>query len=447
MVSPASILAMSYTSHKIKKPFYKSNPYQRQYASLSKNCSNQQSTTLRIHLAKELLHVTFLPKMDKIHSPHKPLCHQFKGQSNSSRRVDIAKHLLVNECTLTAAGIVSSRTATYRNKKQEKLQHFDHLSLSDSPSYDPTKITFFVTSTIDTYFESQIKTITLQRRVQFEPVSSLQIIDTDNGCCHNMAKSLTFAKLPRTWALHKSKNVSDDATTLERLLRGHKLERGTSHLDISKNYRTFGMFCSRNSASIQRKEDLSTSNISLQDKQQLQFMYSRANQLALRVLPTEVIRGLREAHNIIQWPTMGNSTSPSTINLWAAAASSCNYLSGSHVDNDFFYSGLTVICHDDLDVTQSNGTLSEYRPNLPPAVHFCLPKKGCAIALRPGDFILFNPTEPHCVSMREKFYENKQVFLLSFYLRSAIVGRHDNSMPNDQFTTSESLDYAFDFNG
>jgi hypothetical protein len=116
MVSPASVIATTTGRHKIKKQVYKNNPYQCQYASLSINISRQQSTTLRIHLAKEVLHVTILPKMDYFHSPHKPLCHQFKGQSNSSERVDIAKHLLVNECTLTAAGIVSSCTATYRKK-------------------------------------------------------------------------------------------------------------------------------------------------------------------------------------------------------------------------------------------------------------------------------------------------------------------------------------------
>jgi hypothetical protein len=96
-----------------------------------------------------------------------------------------------------------------------------------------------------------------------------------------------------------------------------------------------GMFCSRNSTSIQQKEDLSTSHLTFADKQQLEYMYSQVNQLALPVLPTEVIRGLLEAHNVVQWQTMGVPTSPSTNNLWSAAASSCYYLSGSHVDNGF----------------------------------------------------------------------------------------------------------------
>jgi hypothetical protein len=223
-------------------------------------------------------------------------------------------------------------------------------------------------------------------------------------------------------------------------------------LDVSQNYATFGFFCSRNSRQVLKKEDLATCTISEDDVQQLQTMYTRANDLAMRVLPTELLRGLRAAHQLIQWPTMETNRRPitdpalhtkTTTNLWAGAAVSMNYVSATHVDSDFFYSMLTVVCHDDKYVTNFDGKHYSYRPELPPAVHFCLPKKNIAIPLRPGDYILFNPSEPHCVSMRDTFYQEKNVFLLSFYLKSAIVGRNDNTLSNDNFTNCESLDYYF----
>jgi hypothetical protein len=45
--------------------------------------------------------------------------------------------------------------------------------------------------------------------------------------------------------------------------------------------------------------------------------------------------------------------------------------------------------------------------------------------------------------MRDKFYQDKNVFLISFYLKSAIVGRNDNTLSNDHFTNCESLKYYF----
>jgi hypothetical protein len=119
-----------------------------------------------------VLHVTLHPKEKNFPSPYKPLSHQFKSRSNSSVRLDIAKHVLVNECHLTAAGIVSSRTATYRQKTRETE------TARPLVAPNPTKITFYLTTTTDAYFET--KKMAIHKGVQFYPVS-LQFINTDNG--------------------------------------------------------------------------------------------------------------------------------------------------------------------------------------------------------------------------------------------------------------------------
>jgi hypothetical protein len=401
--------------------------------------------------ADQFFYRYYLPKQIKFKSPHKPLCHQFSSRSNSSTRVQIAKHILINSILLTNAGKVTARTIAYCHSKMQKIQQFEQLVLTDDPSYDAKEKFFYVTDTFDDYFETMKMSILWEKNVTILHVASLRLIDTNDGCGHNVTTNPTFIKIPRSWSLTKATNVSTDAAALHRLLKGHKLQRGCSHLHVARNYRTFGMFCPRNSKGVVRKEGLKTANILPEDNEQLRYMYSRANELCLRVLPTAFIRGVREAHKYVQWETMGqnvnhavtNTKTTSHINLWAAAAASKNYQSASHIDSDFFYSALTVVCHDDIDVTEKVANYSVYRKKLPPAIYFCLPKKGVAIAMRPGDYILFNPTEPHCVSMREKFYEKKHVFVLSFFLKSAVVGKNDNSMSNHDFDNCDLLNNVF----
>jgi hypothetical protein len=46
-----------------------------------------------------------------------------------------------------------------------------------------------------------------------------------------------------------------------------------------------------------------------------------------------------------------------------------------------------------------------------------------------GDMMLFNPLYQHCLSSRTSFYKNKDIFSLSLYLKTAIVGKNDNTLP------------------
>ena len=81
-----------------------------------------------------------------------------------------------------------------------------------------------------------------------------------------------------------------------------------------------------------------------------------------------------------------------------------------------YYSGLVVQAH--LDTLK-------YKDNDPVICYFAFPRLGMAIALRPGDFLLFNPQEHHCISSR---CQNKnKIYSMSSYLKTAIVGLNDNS--------------------
>jgi hypothetical protein len=383
------------------------------------------------------------------HTPHKAVCQKLHVNSNSSERISIANHLLCNERYLLKAGRAGKRPFQYHYRKVQKLKGFSKVVSRGNDWYDDSKIYFFSTETFDPLFESFKYDVQRKGGVEVLDVKLLELIDSTAGCHHNLDDLLTFIKVKREWALGNPYSVYKDAKALQVCLEGHRLRRGQSHLDVCENYRTFGMYCSLNSRQVLCKENGKKYEKSLIEAKQVMKMYVRANEIATRVIPTDLLRGLRVAHTAVGWDTMETNKkgfkprNGCKRNIWAGAAVSVNYISGSHVDDDFFLSCLTVICHDDNDVTVRTAEGSTYKENLPIAVYFCLPKLGVAVALRPGDYIVFNPREPHCVSMREKYYEKKQVYVMSFYLKSSIVGRNDNTMSNSSLKQTASLKYAF----
>ena len=60
-------------------------------------------------------------------------------------------------------------------------------------------------------------------------------------------------------------------------------------------------------------------------------------------------------------------------------------------------------------------------------MYFCFPTLGIAIPLRPGDYLMFNPLIPHCILSQCKHKDD--IICLTMYLKTAIVGLNDNSLP------------------
>ncbi len=59
--------------------------------------------------------------------------------------------------------------------------------------------------------------------------------------------------------------------------------------------------------------------------------------------------------------------------------------------------------------------------------YFAFPRIRMAVALWPGDFLLFNPQEPHSISSRCK--SGDEIFCISSYLKMGVVSLNDNSNP------------------
>ena len=59
--------------------------------------------------------------------------------------------------------------------------------------------------------------------------------------------------------------------------------------------------------------------------------------------------------------------------------------------------------------------------------YFSFPSLGIAMAMRPGNLIIFNPRLPHCISSRCN--NDDTVLSFSMYLKTSAVGLNDNDLP------------------
>jgi hypothetical protein len=86
----------------------------------------------------------------------------------------------------------------------------------------------------------------------------------------------------------------------------------------------------------------------------------------------------------------------------------------SHIDQD-----LT------MSIVQAHTNNHNYQVNDKVLCYFAFPKIGMAVALRPGDFLLFNPQEPHSISSRCR--SEDEIFCILSYLKMGVVSLNDNS--------------------
>jgi hypothetical protein len=148
---------------------------------------------------------------------------------------------------------------------------------------------------------------------------------------------------------------------------------------------------------------------------------TRCEEVANGYLPSKEIRGLRIAQLLGEWQEIDGVASPP---IWGSLACGKNYYLNSHTDEDFFYSLTTIASEHGLQEKIDRYSLDAEICN-----YFTFPEQGIAVALRPGDMLIFNPMYHHCLSSRTSLYETKDVFCLSLYLKTAIVGKNDNKLP------------------
>ena len=138
-----------------------------------------------------------------------------------------------------------------------------------------------------------------------------------------------------------------------------------------------------------------------------------------RYMDTEVIQHITSAKSRVHFKTMEPSPSSSSkkqARYYNGLGFGINVYLRSHVDMDFT-----------MSIVQAHIDNHNYANDDKIICYFAFPRIGVAVALRPGDFLLFNPQEPHSVSSRCN--REDDIFIISSYLKMAVVGLNDNSDP------------------
>ena len=130
---------------------------------------------------------------------------------------------------------------------------------------------------------------------------------------------------------------------------------------------------------------------------------------------TDAIRHINEAREVVDWERIkySDEKDEKEASIFNGIAFGINVYLRAHIDNDFTYSVIQV--HTDGD---------DYKIDDDIVCYFCFPRLGIAVALKPGDFLLVNALEYHCLSSRCCTEAN--LFCVSSYLKTAVVGGNDN---------------------
>ena len=129
---------------------------------------------------------------------------------------------------------------------------------------------------------------------------------------------------------------------------------------------------------------------------------------------SDVLIMVTEARKLLNYQTL--SCHKRRCEIFGAFAFGRNVYLPSHRDKDFTYSIISVHLRDSI-YHEADKRIVAY---------FGFPRLGVAIPLRPGDVLIINHLEPHSVSSR--CYESDELFCFSAYLKSSIVGLHDNKL-------------------
>jgi hypothetical protein len=262
--------------------------------------------------------------------------------------------------------------------------------------------------------------ITKEREgVTMIPLSKLELVKKNTGCVHWVDESAgIFSSLliPREESIaafgKKMKNsieALDCLQSIEKDCNRSKLKTGVT--TSKSKYVIYGLKVQRGSTGFSRDKLFETKP---QQANRLEELARKCECIAAKYISSHWLRGMEAAEKDGCWETVASG-----VKFVAALASTINYSAPAHVDCDF------VMSIHQMNVDTSSGLLLEDEI----AQYFCFPEFGYAVGLRPGDVLLFNPQVYHCLSKKEPVYKDANVHVTTFYLKTAHVGKNDNSLP------------------
>ena len=344
----------------------------------------------------------------------------FKAKTSSSQRVRVASKEMKRVSSQVPTTAQMKKRAEKKEKKIKALQTVLPAANTAVPLSRLKEVLHFYTNTAAspaTCLKMPIKKSCLQNNVK-----DLTIVDTVHGChMEDTDGNPVFTLVPREKSLPNSKEISNDICNLKRLQEFQKTnKRGVKRGGVTENvHATTGAQPGRNKRGV-HQSSFSKSHVSSWNY--LVKMVKRKEKLVKDYTAHKLLRGLAAARAVGQWSTMepagSGAASTKGATIFPALASARNCCSAAHDDPDFFLSAFSTCaeresCKLEMDVAQ----------------HFCFPEVGVAIAIRPGNLLIFNPAHHHCCSQKESARDGEDVCLTSFCLKSAAVGLHDNKIP------------------
>ena len=362
-----------------------------------------------------LVHGSSIAEIDM---PKRGFQHVYKStKTTSSQRVHAAFKATVKN------GTPRSKHAMRRDKMKRKK--IDGLKkVSSSPAHSLDKI--FLTSRPVFYSgtPNRILQNTIPKGHVLSAIKDLQVINTVSGARMESASGDTvFILIPRHDSIHKMTHVKKTLTSLYALDKGKSYAeiRGKTRIPVAEDdgkYTTVGLKPNRGCKGITESWPNKLSGV---DKDTIIKLMTRCEEVAKGYLPSNEVRGLQMAKLLGEWQEINGVASHP---IWGSLACGKNYYLNSHTDEDFFYSLTTIASERGL-----RQDIDRYSMDAEVCNYFIFAEQGIAVALRPGDMLIFNPLYHHCLSSRTSLYGTEDVFCLSLYLKTAVVGKNDNSLP------------------
>jgi hypothetical protein len=237
-------------------------------------------------------------------------------------------------------------------------------------------------------------------------------------------KSPVFIRLPRQESVNITKNGHGSCSAMRTcaLTQRQTLSRGKKSCVFAEDgnrYCCIGAQPGRAERGVQSGLYRLKHGLPSKEWDLLHKVLKRAEYAFDRYMDANVIGHITCARSRVNYKTMGPSPSSSNKNhahYYNGLGFGINVYLRSHIDADFT-----------MYIVQAHIDNHDYVINDKVIYYFAFPRIGTAVALRPGDFLLFNPHEPHSISSRCS--REDEIFIISSYLKMAVVGLNDNSNP------------------
>jgi hypothetical protein len=136
-------------------------------------------------------------------------------------------------------------------------------------------------------------------------------------------------------------------------------------------------------------------------------------------MDTDIIRHISCARSRVKFKTMEpspSSTQKKLARYYNGLGFGINVYLRSHINRDFT-----------MSIVQAQFNNHDYQVNDRILCYLAFPRIGTAVALWPGDFLLFNPQTPHSISSCCK--SGDKIFCIYSYLKTGVDGLNDDSNP------------------